>query len=76
MRNLGRMGLTLLASPVGGFEPAPAERMTLRDMEARFIYEALRRHNWNRTATARELGIHKTTLWRKIKGLDLDIPDK
>jgi transcriptional regulator with PAS, ATPase and Fis domain len=43
-------------------------------MQKRFIYESLKRNNWNRRATAAEMGIHPTTLWRKIKHLKLDIP--
>lgn len=42
---------------------------TLPEMEARMICEALARNNWKRADTARELGIDKTTLWRKIKRL-------
>ncbi|MGB7624902.1 MAG: sigma 54-interacting transcriptional regulator [Terriglobia bacterium] len=41
----------------------------LREMEASLIQEALRRNNGNRAAAARELGVHKTTLWRKLKQL-------
>jgi transcriptional regulator of acetoin/glycerol metabolism len=44
------------------------------EIEAKFLKDALRRNNWNRTRTARELGIHKTTLWRKIKKLNIDLP--
>jgi transcriptional regulator of acetoin/glycerol metabolism len=38
--------------------------------------ETLRKNNWHRNKTARELGMHKTTLWRKIKKLGIKIPDK
>ena len=44
------------------------------DMERGFIYEVLRRNNWNRSDTAAQLGMHTTTLWRKIKHLNIDIP--
>jgi PAS domain S-box-containing protein len=44
------------------------------DLERTYIYEALRRNNWNRAATAAQMGIHTTTLWRKIKRLNLEIP--
>ncbi len=59
--------------------PAAQEAITaapssLDELEARFITEALRRNNWNRQATARELGLHKTTLWRKIKSLGIELP--
>lgn len=42
---------------------------TLYEIEARVIYEALVRNGWKRVAAARELGIDKTTLWRKLKRL-------
>ena len=32
-------------------------------------------NGWNRLATAKELGVHKTTLWRRIKQLGLQIPE-
>lgn len=44
---------------------------TLRELEASFISEVLRRHHGNRLAAAKELGIHKTTLWRKIRQLGI-----
>ena len=47
---------------------------TLNDIETRAIIQALAQNNWNRTAAARQLGIHKTTLWRKIKALSIAIP--
>ena len=56
--------------------PPAAAAETLEELEARFIYEALRRNDWNRAATARELGVHKTTLWRKIKRLGIELPEK
>jgi PAS domain S-box-containing protein len=61
--------------PVESGPPTSAAE-TLEELEARFIYEALKRNDWNRSATARELGIHKTTLWRKIKRLGIELPDK
>ncbi|HUU45106.1 MAG TPA: sigma 54-interacting transcriptional regulator [Acidobacteriota bacterium] len=49
---------------------------SLREMERIFIMDALRRHEGNRLAAARELGIHKSTLFRKITSLQIDIPPK
>ncbi len=46
----------------------------LKELEREFIKEALKRHNWNRKKTATYLGIHPTTLWRKIKRLNIVIP--
>jgi len=48
---------------------------SLEDLEARFILDALARNAWNRQATARELGIHRTTLLRRIRRLGLELPD-
>ena len=44
------------------------------DTERNFVYEALHRNNWNRSATADEMGIHTTTLWRKMKRLNIELP--
>lgn len=56
-----------------GDEP-PSSQDSFRQMEATFLMNALRRHNWNRTRTAEALGIHKTTIFRKIKALGLKVP--
>ncbi len=47
--------------------------LSLEDLEAEMIREALFRNNNNRSATARQLGIHKTTLWRKMKKLGIEV---
>ena len=47
---------------------------SMDELEARFLYEKLAQNRFNRAATARELGIHKTTLWRKMKKLGIQIP--
>jgi transcriptional regulator with PAS, ATPase and Fis domain len=44
------------------------------DLERTYIYETLKRNNWNRATTAAQMGIHTTTLWRKIKRLNVEIP--
>ena len=48
---------------------------SLKSVETIHIEDALRRHSGNRRAAAEELGIHPTTLRRKIKALDIDVPD-
>jgi PAS domain S-box-containing protein len=47
---------------------------SLAEIEAGVIYETLVRHHWKPVAAARELGIDKTTLWRKMKRLELKAP--
>ena len=57
--------------------PAAIRRgATLQSLEATHIADALRRHQGNRTAAARELGINPSTLFRKLKSLGLDLPKK
>ena len=67
-------------APVTG--PLPSERkIALADAispanhsdtpEARKLRSVLEAHGWNRTATAKELGIGRTTLWRRMKGYGL-----
>ncbi|MEW6671193.1 MAG: sigma 54-interacting transcriptional regulator [Thermodesulfobacteriota bacterium] len=44
------------------------------EIERRFIYESLRQNNWNKAATAKQMGVHASTLWRKIKRLNIETP--
>jgi transcriptional regulator with PAS, ATPase and Fis domain len=48
---------------------APA---TIKQMEIILITQALIRNNGNKTATAKELGIDKSTLFRKMKVFDIN----
>ena len=50
------------------------EALSIKDLEAVFITNMLRQHHWNRLRTAKALGIHKSTLFRKIKALRIQIP--
>lgn len=45
-------------------------------LDARMITAALERCGFNRTAAARELGIHKTTLFRRMKRLGMTLPER
>ncbi len=56
--------------------PLVAEAETLEDLERAHILTTLRRNDYSRLATARQLGIHKTTLFRKIRKLGIELPDK
>lgn len=47
---------------------------TLREIEKRAILDALMRNDWKKLATARELGIDKNTLRRKIQRLGIVEP--
>lgn len=48
-----------------------------RDLiDAQIIHLALARNDYNRVATARDLGIHKTTLFRRIKKLGISLPPR
>jgi DNA-binding NtrC family response regulator len=42
--------------------------------ETRLILEALERNEYNRRAAAEELGMHKTTLFRKLHRLGIKLP--
>jgi PAS domain S-box-containing protein len=45
-------------------------------LDIRAIQSALERNRFNREAAARELGIHKTTLYRRMKQLGLALPTR
>lgn len=52
--------------------PAGARRdnlSLLNAMERQTIEETLRRHRWNRSTACEELGVSRTTLWRKMRKL-------
>ena len=49
---------------------------SLAEVEKQFIISILKKNKWNRLATAKELKIHKTTLFRKIKKLRIYPPDQ
>jgi len=41
------------------------------ETERAFVLAALKKNNWKKAATAQDLGIHPTTLWRKMKRLKI-----
>ncbi len=66
--------------PVDLFEPLNKEpdetyHRKLEDVEAELIIKTLREHNWNRQSAAKALNMHKTTLFRKIKRLGIELPE-
>ncbi len=65
----------------GSSPPAPAaagDTLSLRTRaaEAQAIRAALERSGFNRLAAARALGIHKSTLFRKIRAAGIVLPEK
>ena len=60
-----------MKKPATGEESDTSTFRTLKQMEALMIERALRRNNGNRTATAKELGINPSTLFRKLKNLNI-----
>jgi transcriptional regulator of acetoin/glycerol metabolism len=64
---LCEIGAHQVASYLGG--------LTVKALEAIHIADAIHRHNGNRTAAARELGIHPSTLFRKVKAMGIELPD-
>ncbi len=60
------------AAPAGSQTGQP---MSLEALEKLFITETLQRRGGNRKQAARDLGIDVSTLYRKIKSLDIDTPD-
>jgi transcriptional regulator with PAS, ATPase and Fis domain len=52
----------------------PSTGLTLREVEKYAIQQSLERNQWKKMATARELGIDKNTLRRKIIRLDITAP--
>ncbi len=73
----GRIGVRHLPAYLPASLPPPpsSSLRAARDLsEEEAIREALRRNGYNRLAAARELGMHKSTLFRKIKKLNLLLP--
>lgn len=48
--------------------------LNMKEFERRYLLSELTRHGWNRTRTARELGLAYRTLLYKIAKLDLAPP--
>lgn len=60
----------------GVVPPHQSIRATRDLVEAQTIRRALERNSFNRLATAAELGIHKSTFFRKIKRLGIQTPPR
>ena len=74
-RGLLRDAITYAPEPDGAeggeWIPQPLSD-ALREPERRIILQALRANDWNRQQTADDLGINRTTLYKKMKALGID----
>jgi PAS domain S-box-containing protein len=75
-----RLGLEHLPEEFTGQGKAVKESSDIRSIsrmaQSQTILDTLKRHGYNRQRAARELGIHKTTLYRKMKALGIHLPDQ
>ncbi len=78
--NDGEIELGHLPSEIVPVSTKPGRKRKIADsvraMEAQAIKDALDRNRQNRVAAARELGIHKSTFFRKAKALGIALPDR
>jgi DNA-binding NtrC family response regulator len=49
--------------------------MSLQNMEKQFITQTVQYHKGNRQMAAKDLGINVATLYRKIKSLQIEVPE-
>ncbi len=67
-RNLTQKSISMLNGCEGSMD-------RLKAAEIRIIMEALKNNNYNRSAAAKALGIHKSTLFRKFRKLGIRLPE-
>ncbi|KAA3655981.1 MAG: hypothetical protein DWQ10_16410 [Calditrichaeota bacterium] len=48
-------------------QPVSNKPSPLQAVEHHLLLEMLEKHNWNKVETAKELGVHHATLYRKMK---------
>jgi DNA-binding NtrC family response regulator len=65
------LGSEMVAPAAEPFQPMPLKQ-ALEGPERRIILQTLQANHWNRQATAAVLGINRTTLYKKMKRLNLD----
>ena len=73
----GEIGVHCLPENLQNMAPQPLGagiNAALKLTESQVIQDALKRNQFNRLATARDLGMHKSTLFRKIKHLGIHLP--
>ncbi len=78
--NEGRIGIEHLPDELtahgAGRRPEHEARSAHDILDAQVIRAALERNGFSRLAAARELGVHKTTLFRRMKKLRIALPEK
>jgi DNA-binding NtrC family response regulator len=69
---------SLISSVPMSFRPAAGRTLkeALEGPERQIILEVLEANNWNRNVTADALGINRTTLYKKMKRLGLESPNR
>lgn len=63
------------AEPEAAWVPVTLEE-ALREPERRILLRALEANGWNRQRTADQLGINRTTLYKKMRTLGIDGPER
>lgn len=51
-----------------------ADGTSLKNLEKNYLLKVLKQNDWNCPQTAKQLGVHKGTLYRKIKSLNITRP--
>jgi len=76
----GQIGIAHLPGELTAHGTTAGEEADMRSahdvFDAQVIHAALERNAFNRLAAARELGIHKTTLFRRMKKLGISLPEQ
>jgi len=65
----------LAATGVAPEQPESPLKQALAMPERHLIIEALEKSGWRRDVAARSLGINRTTLYKKLKRLGMDVAD-
>ena len=80
LRNEGYISIRDLPEELTAYGAAVGTNSDMRSphdiLDAQAIRSALERNAFNRLAAARELGIHKTTLFRRMKKLGISLPEQ
>jgi len=78
--NEGRIGIEHLPEELTALRAAAGAASDVRSahdiLDAQAIRAALERNAFNRLAAAKELGIHKTTFFRRMKKLGISLPEQ